>query len=60
MSKWPHARPGAPRHACRPDLTGHEAVPPVSIGYGLGGPPLPGIQRGESLVRHVVRSDDPS
>lgn len=56
MSEWPHARPGASRPARRPDLAGHEAVPPVSVGYGLGGAPLPRIQRGESLACVVICS----
>lgn len=54
MSEWPHARPGASHPACRPDLAGHEAVSPVSIGYSLSGPPLPRIQHGESAVCHVT------
>lgn len=48
MSKWPHACPGASQPARHPDLTGHEAVSSVSIGYSLGRPPLPRIQHGES------------
>lgn len=47
MSERPHAGPAASRHACRPDLTGHEAVSPISIGDGVSGAPPPRIQRGE-------------
>lgn len=57
MSKWPHACPDASHPACHPDLTGHEAVSPVSIGYGLSGQPLPRIQHCECCSYFLVPCD---
>lgn len=58
MSEWPHARPGASRRAHRPDLAGHEALPPVSPGHSRGGAPLPRIQHGQSSTRHTPADAD--
>lgn len=44
MSEQPHARPGSPHYS---NLSGHEAVSPVSTGYSVSGPPLSRIQHSE-------------
>lgn len=48
MSEWSGASPGEAHTAHSPDVTGDEAVSPISSGDGLGGQPLPRIQHGKS------------